>query len=153
MARTRAARIGALIAAAVMVLAVAAPVLAATRTVKLTADNAYTPANLTIEVGDRVDFVWEAGFHDVVFADGASSGTPTGDVDNRWSRRFDSIGSFGYICTVHEALGMKGTVRVVAVGDGSLPFTGPEDTVLPLLGLSLLTAGGVLLLKTRRQRG
>jgi plastocyanin len=135
-----------------MVLAVAAPVLAATRTVRLTAENVYTPANLTVEVNDRVDFVWEGGFHDVVFADGASSGAPTGDPNTSWSRRFNTVGSFGYICTVHEALGMTGTVTVVAAGDGNLPFTGPEDTVLPLLGLSLMAAGIVLFVRTSRRR-
>lgn len=153
MAGTRAARIGALIASTVMVLAVAAPVLAATRTVKLTAANVYTPANPTIEVGDRVDFVWEEGFHDVVFADGTSSGAPTGDPGTRWSRRFDTAGSFAYVCSVHEALGMTGTIKVVAGGDGSLPLTGPEDTILPMVGMALLAAGGVLFYSARRQRG
>jgi len=171
MARRR--RIGgvAALAALLTVFVFAAPAWAETKTVNLTADNTYSPAAVTINEGDTVQFVWQGGFHDVVFADGASSGSPTGDVGTTYSRTFTAAGSYAYICTVHEALGMKGTVTVQAAQTGStttttagsggattttvagsLPFTGPEDTLLPIFGVALLLAGAGALGMARRRR-
>ena len=148
MVGTRVGRFSAL-TVLLVVMAVAAPAWAAVRTVELTAGNVYTPANVTIEEGDRVNFVWEGGFHDVVFADGTRSGAPTGDAGTTWSRTFNSTGTFGYICSVHEALGMTGSVTVLVAGDGTLPLTGPEETILPFVGVAMLLAGGFLLVRVR----
>jgi len=163
MARRR--RIGgvAALAAVLMVFVFAAPAWAETKTVNLTADNTYSPAAITINEGDTVQFVWQGGFHDVVFADGPSSGSPTGDVGATYSRTFTVAGSYGYICTVHEALGITGTVTVQAAQTGgtttttttapsSMPFTGPEDSILPFVGIGMLVAGAGALMMARRRR-
>ncbi len=135
---------------------------AATTTVSLTVDNKFVPGSPTIEVGDTVTFTWDGGFHDVVFADGVSSGTPVGDVGTTFSRTFEATGTYPYVCTVHEALGMTGTITVlVAAGGGGaggggggggqqLPFTGPEDGILPIAGAALVVAGSLVLLRLRR---
>ncbi len=133
---------------------------AATTAVTLTVDNKFVPGSPTVEVGDTVTFTWDGGFHDVVFADGVSSGTPVGDVGTTFSRTFETVGTYPYICTVHEALGMTGTITVVAAAGGGgaggggggqqLPFTGPEDGILPYAGVALVVAGGLVLLRLRR---
>lgn len=151
------------LAGLMLVFGLAGTVLAATKTVKLTVDNQFTPASTTVAVGDTVEFVWDGGFHDVSFADGVNSGTPVGDVGTKYSRTFNEAGTFAYVCTVHEALGMKGTVTVTAAGGGgggsaggggsqALPLTGPEDSILPLAGLLLALVGAVVFVRTLRSR-
>jgi len=85
----------------------------------------FTPANLTIHVGDTVRWVWGSGGHSVV------SGT-NGNADNRfcspsdtgcdnpplsnmgatYEHTFAKAGTFPYYCSVHFALGMTGTITV-----------------------------------------
>lgn len=162
---------------AILILAVAGamPAVAATTGVDLTVDNKFSPANPTIAVGDTVKFTWGGGFHDVVFSDGVSSGAPKGDVGATYSRTFDAAGSYSYVCSVHQAMGMVGTITVEAAATGSgtgsgsgsgtgsgsgaalgdassaaaLPHTGPETSLLPPVGGALLLAA-FLLLRRRR---
>lgn len=156
----------ALLVLAGMVLAL--PAWAATNSVDLTADNRFAPGSLSIAVGDTVQFNWQGGFHDVVFADGTSSGAPTADLGMNFSRTFNSTGTFSYICTVHEALGMTGTITVTGAAGGTgttvagsvtgtspnvarqMPSTGPEEGVLPLVGGILAAMGLVGLVIVRR---
>ena len=53
----------------------AAPTFAANTNINLTAANTFEQADVTIAEGDTVTFTWQGGFHDVVFADGVSSGS------------------------------------------------------------------------------
>lgn len=155
-------RVAALAALLTGVMLVIVPAWAATKTVKLTVDNQFQPGTFEVAVGDTVNFVWEGGFHDVKFADGVSSGAPVGDVGTSFARTFDAAGTFAYVCTVHEALGMAGTITVAAQasgdagtgggGAGTLPLTGPEESLLPLGGLALMIVGVVVLLRLRRTR-
>lgn len=149
-------------------MALALPAIAVTKTVKLTADNKFSPGNVSVAVGDTIEFKWEGGFHDVAFSDGTKSGAPTGDTGLLYSRTFDKAGTFSYVCTVHEASGMKGTITVAAASGGgstsstaaaggstatttaqrSMPSTGPDTSPLPVLGGALVligTAGFVVL--------
>ena len=135
------------------------PALAASKSVQLTADNKFSPGTQTVAVGDTVNFVWKAGFHDVKFSDGQSSGAPTADTGTNYSRTFSAAGSYGYICTVHESVRMKGTITVQAAGDsstttvaGSLPHTGPEESGLPIVGGILLVGGVAYLVRMRLSR-
>ena len=147
----------------------ALPALAATKSVKLTADNQFSPGNVSVAVGDSVEFNWGGGFHDVVFADGAKSGAPTADTGVLYSRTFDTAGTFKYVCSVHEASGMTGAITVAATGGTtatttaatgdssgdttetrSMPSTGPEGAVIPLLGGVLVMAGIAGLVIVRR---
>lgn len=146
---------------------------AAGSSVKLTADNTFQSASVSVAAGDTVNFVWEGGFHDVTFADGVGSGAPVGDVGTTYSRTFDTAGSFAYVCTIHQAMGMVGTVTVAAAGApsagttpaatggaaetggaaGALPFTGPEASLLPILGAAMAAGGAMMLLRLRRSTG
>jgi len=166
-------RTGILIALASIVIGamMAGPALAATKNVKLTADNKFVPGTATIAVGDTVKFVWEGGFHDVKFSDGKASGAPTADAGTTYSRTFDAAGTYSYICSVHESVGMKGSITVQAAASGggdttsttaggttgttdptAMPMTGPEDSALPLLGIGLVGIGAAVLLWRRPRR-
>ena len=85
----------------------------------------YSPADLTIQVGDTVRWVWGSPGHSVV------SGT-NGNADNQfcspsntgcdkpplssngatYERTFTQAGTFPYYCSVHFSLGMTGTITV-----------------------------------------
>jgi len=85
----------------------------------------YSPADLTIQVGDTVRWVWGSSGHSVV------SGT-NGNADNQfcspsntgcdnpplsingatYERTFTQAGTFPYYCSVHFSLGMTGTITV-----------------------------------------
>jgi plastocyanin len=83
-------------------------------------DNRFSPADVTIAVGDSVTWRWEGSL-----AHSVTQGT-TPDPSEDGSRLFDSgtrtTGSFGYrfttpgevpyFCRPHFAAGMKGVVRV-----------------------------------------
>jgi plastocyanin len=77
----------------------------------------FTPQNVTIQVGDTVEWVWAASGHS------STSGTP-GNPDGMWdsgvqnlgftfSHTFTSAGTFSYFCTPHGVCcGMIGSVIV-----------------------------------------
>ena len=171
----------------------AAPSFAAEASVDLTATNQFEPAALTVGTGDKVTYSWKGGFHDVVFADGVSSGAPVNVVGTTFSRTFDTAGTYSYICSLHESIGMTGTVTVQAAATAttaaattttaprggtaattttapsggtaattttapsggtspvvSQPFTGPEDSMLPIAGMALVLGGLGIWLRLRR---
>ncbi len=82
----------------------------------------FTPQNVTINVGDTVQWVWAANGHST------TSGTP-GSPDGIWdsglqnngftfSQTFTGAGSFNYFCSPHgSCCGMIGSVSVTAVSD------------------------------------
>ncbi len=82
----------------------------------------FTPQNVTIQVGDTVQWVWAASGHS------STSGTP-GHPDGMWdsgvqnlgfmfSQTFVTAGTFNYYCTPHGACcGMIGSVIVNAAVD------------------------------------
>ena len=81
-------------------------------------DFSFSPATITVDVGDSVTWV-NAGEepHNAV-GDGFS--TSLLDAGESGSKSFSSAGTFSYICTVHPQ--MKGTVKVVGAaqtGGGS----------------------------------
>ncbi len=82
----------------------------------------FTPANVNINVGDTVEWVWAKSGHST------TSGTP-GQPDGMWdsgvkskpftfSRTFVAAGTFTYYCSPHgSCCGMIGTVTVAAASD------------------------------------
>jgi plastocyanin len=71
----------------------------------------FDPANVTVERGGTVNFVFQALAHNVTFT---TAGAPAniGDLANTsQSRVFNAVGSFPYTCTLH--VNMNGTVNVV----------------------------------------
>lgn len=91
---------------------------AATHTVTQTGLT-FVPANLTIETGDTVEWVWTAGFHTVT--NGLSPSDP--DVGTLFDESlnsgatlvtylFDASGVYPYFCRPHFGLGMTGVITV-----------------------------------------
>ncbi len=99
---------------------------AATVTVQVGAGGLkFTPQNVTIQVGDTVQWLWYGNGHST------TSGTP-GNPDGMWdsgvqnkrfvfNQAFSTAGTFNYYCSPHGACcGMVGTVTV----QGAPPSTG-----------------------------
>ena len=85
----------------------------------------FTPAQLTIHVGDTVRWVWGSGGHSVVsgtdgnannkFCSPSNSGCdnpPLSSMGATYEHTFMQAGSFPYYCSVHVSLGMTGTIKV-----------------------------------------
>jgi plastocyanin len=85
----------------------------------------FTPANLTIHVGDTVRWVWGSPGHSVVsgtdgnadnrFCSPSDSGCANPPLSNQgatYEHTFAHAGTFPYYCSVHFSLGMTGTITV-----------------------------------------
>ena len=82
-------------------------------------DNLFHPAELAVPVGTTVSWQWNDGFfggHDLIM--GAVFTVPE-QTSGTFSHRFDTPGTYTYLCTLHA--GMTGTVRVNAAGAASTP--------------------------------
>lgn len=80
--------------------------------------NSFSPRNVTIQAGDTVTWSNDnQGLHNVASDD---ANFRSGDPSDQWtfSHTFNQAGVFGYVCEVHEALGMTGTVTVESGGGG-----------------------------------
>lgn len=76
----------------------------------------FSPAELTIEVGDTVRWINQGGFHDVVADDDSfRSGAPTSTAFV-FERVFSSAGTFGYYCSVHGSPGAGMAGRIIVQG-------------------------------------
>jgi len=78
-------------------------------------NNVFTPANLTIDVGDTVRWTNTGGFHNVVADDGSfTSGSPSSDP---WVYEFTftAPGVNPYYCVVHGGPGGTGMSGVITV--------------------------------------
>src|SRR5262249_6890085 len=86
---------------------------------------AFSPANLTIAVGDTVRWVWGSGGHSVVRvtngnasntfcspSDSGSEDPPLSNSGATYEHTFTQEGTFPYYCSVHFSLGMTGTIKV-----------------------------------------
>lgn len=114
---------------------------------------AFSPATLTINVGDRVTWTnADAVAHTATATGGAFD---TGDIAQGQSAsvRFTKAGTYAYNCTPHPS--MTGTIRVRAASGGGGPTDPPTDTVTPdivvdpgaaTLPWMLLAAVGLLML-------
>ncbi|HJR51458.1 MAG TPA: plastocyanin/azurin family copper-binding protein [Gemmatimonadales bacterium] len=81
-------------------------------------DNMFSPAEVTIQVGQTVEWVWPAGAmdHNVSPDDEepTSSGSPA-DGPKTYSFTFNTAGTYAFFCVVHGGpggAGMSGTVTV-----------------------------------------
>jgi plastocyanin len=80
-------------------------------------DNYYSDSTVEIAPGDIV--TWRnsgTNLHDVVFQDGPT-GPPGGASSAAWAwpRTFTSPGTYSYWCSIHQSIGMTGSVTVSAV--------------------------------------
>lgn len=86
------------------------------------AGETFRPGTVTIGAGGTVEFVNDDDrAHTVTSTSGAFDSGPM-STGARYQRRFDTQGSFNYVCDFHG--NMRGTVNVVATGS-TTPTTGP----------------------------
>lgn len=78
-------------------------------------NNLFSPADMSVATGTTVTWQWAAGAvdHNVTFDDGDHSPTQSSGT---FARTFNTPGTYPYHCTIHVALGMRGTVTVSAAG-------------------------------------
>ncbi len=93
---------------------------------------AFEPADITIERGTTVRWVWEGDNHNVVVdsqPDGADwQGTPGGEEEfynagYEYSHTFETVGIYDYYCTPHQSAGEVGSIEVVEAGTTTTPET------------------------------
>jgi LPXTG-motif cell wall-anchored protein len=133
-------------------------------------DNFYSPATVSIAVGDSVTWRNNGQAPHSATANNGSFDTGVFNAGQSRSHTFNSAGTFTYFCTVHGSA-QSGTVRVAAASGGggggddagssatgqseadavasaeaagdanTLPMTGYASGALALVGLMLLAAG------------
>jgi len=98
--------------------AVGLPVAAATHTVNQSGFS-FSPADLTIQTGDTVQWVWSSSSHTVTNGTGPTDpnvgalfDAPLASGNTTVSFTFNSDGEFPYFCRPHFGLGMTGSVTV-----------------------------------------
>src|SRR5262245_53639723 len=75
----------------------------------------FSPATVTVNVGDTVEGQWMSGTHTTTRSEPPET-WDSGIVSapHVFSHTFTEVGTFPYVCTIHQALGMTGTVKVQA---------------------------------------
>jgi plastocyanin len=83
-------------------------------------DYAFTPRDVVISIGETVTWTWVDGFHTTT--NGANSDDPNAGLlwdsflfsgQKTASFTFATAGQYPYFCRFHDALDMKGTVKVM----------------------------------------
>jgi plastocyanin len=109
--------------AAVMIVAallfVIAPVPGISQTLHIVVSSGmtFTPADLTIHVGDTVRWENQSGFHNVVADDGSFTNGSASSSAWTYDKVFTSVGNFQYYCVIHGSaggVGMSGIIRVIS---------------------------------------
>ncbi len=104
------------------------PASAADRQVVATPDDRFDPAEVTIAVGQSVEWRNDGGVHNVVFDDGSFTQPPTpSPLAWRVQRSFGSSGEFRYYCEEHGDRGGVGMSGRVTVTGGGAPDTQAPD--------------------------
>jgi hypothetical protein len=122
-------------------------------------DGAGSHIDPTIELGDTVQWVWDANFHSTTSVAGQSevwdSGIHSTPFD--FSHTFTHLGTFVYFCQIHgfdngdgTAGGMSGSINVVPV---STPEGGPGLAGLLTWGGFAFAYGRMRIRETRRSSG
>jgi plastocyanin len=97
--------------------------------------NLFTPANLTVALGDTVRWTNTGGSHNVKFDDGSFEDPPMVS-SSLWTttRMFSSAGQFRYHCELHGGpggMGMAGIVNVTAGPSSAPPGSPPPPGSAP----------------------
>jgi plastocyanin len=107
-----------------LLLVALSPVVAAAQTTHTVTQTgtSFSPANLTIEVGDTVRWVWTSLAHTVTSGTGAGDpavgalfDAPLNSFSPEFQFTFTSAGTVPYFCRPHEIGGMTGTIVVEEV--------------------------------------
>jgi plastocyanin len=122
-------------AAALVVPALGGHATAADQTVQVGADgaNKFTPASVTIRVGDTVTWQYAGGTGHTVTSTSSNwkKDTPVGPpaiLTLSTTYTFDAAGTYRYVCSTHDSVGMKGTVTVLGK---TKPKPTPTKTTSP----------------------
>jgi plastocyanin len=79
-------------------------------------DDLFSPRSVTVARGGEVTWRWKGeNEHNVRFRrvpSGASKRGAHTKTSGRFSRTFGKTGKYRYVCSIHEDLGMTGSVRV-----------------------------------------
>jgi amicyanin len=110
-------------------------------------DFAFSPASLTISVGDTV--TWTNADAVVHTATSTSGAFDSGDLaqGESYSLTFTAAGTYDYLCTPHPS--MTGTIVLEAAAPTAAPTPAGgalPDVAMPRPGLSGLQIGGIVLL-------
>src|SRR5437762_11627189 len=72
----------------------------------------FSPASVTINVNDSVQWNWISGLHSSTSSSGLWDSTQQ-SAPSSFNVAFSSVGNFPYFCTVHQNLPMSGSVTVL----------------------------------------
>jgi plastocyanin len=78
-------------------------------------DFTFTPDDITIVVGDTVQWDNILGFHNVVADDNSFTSGPPASAPWSFSHTFNSTGTFAYYCAVHGGPGGAGMSGIITV--------------------------------------
>lgn len=92
----------------------------------------FSPKDITVDVGDKVTWVWIASGHDCVATDGTWNTFGLKNAGSSFSFTFTAAQAgrrIDYFCTPHRAVGMVGsvTVRAAANQAPTVSLTAPGD--------------------------
>lgn len=96
-------------------------------------NNKFTPANVTIAVGDTVTWIFREAGHDTQNKSGSTYGNIWNSglkaVNTSFVFTFNSAGTFPYVCKPHENIGMVGTITVQGAANTppTVSLTSPGD--------------------------
>lgn len=143
-----------------LVLVISTTAWAANSSVSITEEDEqyqFTPANMTVQVGDSVTWTNDSDAPHTVTSDdsGGPLGSPELEEGQSYSQTFDTAGDYAYHCEIHDY--MQGTVHVtdlpptdVAAASES---TGGSPMTAPLVMLGLVAFAGSIFLLRLRARG
>jgi plastocyanin len=98
-------------------------------------DFKFTPASVTVTIGQAVRFTNAGGSHNVHFSGEASLFSPAPPDGPAWlagpSKTFPTAGEYRFVCDPHQDLGMRGTVVVQAPAPAPAPGPGAPGAPAP----------------------
>jgi plastocyanin len=114
-----------LIVAALLFVTAPVPGISQTLHVVVVSDFAFTPADLTIHVGDTVRWENQSGVHNVVADDSSFTNGPASASAWTFDKVFTSVGNSRYYCVIHGTPGGGGMSGIIRVNSS----TGIKDNV------------------------
>jgi len=114
-------------------------------------ETVYDPEELQVLPGTTVNFVWDSDDHNVVPDSVPDEATWEGkgeagvvfDSGTEHSHTFETLGTYEYVCTPHESLGMVGAIEVVEEISTPEPAQGPPEIPDPAKVLGLAGTIGI----------
>ena len=91
-------------------------------------DNFFSPATITVSVGDSIDFQNTGKAPHTATADDGSFDTGNLNAGQSRSITFSRAGRFDYNCVYHQTIGMVGTIVVNATSASASPTPSPSPS-------------------------